>query len=134
MKRSRGAIASVVGMLFILALSLAFTAYFSTIYASYSEYNRAVNAADQIILQRNQEKLEASLSSNGKITLSSYWGGSSLIVYAVNTNNGNVYSSCAGLPLGVPGGGQVTIDLGDCGGVGNSLLIITSLGNSFIVT
>ena len=135
-RRTRSAIASVVGMLFILALSILLTAYFSAVYSSYSEYNGAVNAADQIILQRNQEKLEANLhTANDKITVSSYWGGSSLIEYVVNVNNGDVYSLCAGLPLGVSAAGQNTINLNSCG-VGNvqSLLVITNLGNSFIVS
>lgn len=134
--RARSAIASVVGMLFILALSILLTAYFSAVYSSYSEYNAAVNAADQIILQRNQEKLEANLqTANDKITVSSYWGGSSLIEYVVSVNNGDVYSLCAGLPLGVPAAGQNTINLNGCGvGNGQSLLIISDLGNSFIVS
>ena len=134
--RRKSAIASVVGMLFILALSILLTAYFSAVYSSYAEYNSAVNEADQIILQRNQEKLEANLqTANDKITVSSYWGGSSLIEYVVNVNNGGVYSSCAGLPLGVPAAGQNTINLNSCGiGNGQSLLIITDLGNSFIVS
>ncbi len=134
--RRRSAIASVVGMLFILALSILLTAYFSAVYSSYSEYNTAVNAADQIILQRNQEKLEANIqTSNDKITVSSYWGGSSLVEYVVNISNGAVYSSCAGLPLGVPAAGQNTINVNSCGvSKGQSLLIITDLGNSFIVT
>ncbi|MGA2876255.1 MAG: hypothetical protein ABSE82_12040 [Nitrososphaerales archaeon] len=132
--KRRRAIASVVGMLFILALSLLLTAYFSAIYSSYSEYNTAVNVADQIILQRNQERLGASLQAS-EVTLSSYWGGSSLIEFVVNTSNGNAYSSCAGLPLGVPPAGQETINLNSCGvGNGQSLLIITDLGNSFVVS
>ncbi|MDG6907043.1 MAG: hypothetical protein JRN20_14820 [Nitrososphaerota archaeon] len=134
-KGRKTAIASVVGMLFILTLSILLTAYFSAIYSSYSEYNSAVNAADQIILQRNQERLQASMQANEKIGVSSYWGGSSLIDYVVNVNNGQVYSSCASLPLGVPAAGQTTINLNGCGvGNGQSLLIITSLGNSFIVS
>jgi hypothetical protein len=134
--RARSAIASVVGMLFILALSILLTSYFSAVYSSYSEYNAAVNAADQIILQRNQEKLEANLqTANDKITVSSYWGGSSLIEYVVNLNNADVYSSCASLPAGVPAAGQNAINLKSCGvGNGQSLLIITDLGNSFIVS
>ena len=135
MKRRNTAIASVVGMLFILALSILLTAYFSEIYASYSEYNSAVNAADQIILQRNQERLDASMQANEKVVVSSYWGGSSLISYLVDLNNGYVYSSCAGLPLGIPSAGDTTINLNGCGVAnGHSFLIITSLGNSFIVS
>ena len=122
-------------MLFILALSILLTAYFSAIYSSYSEYNAAVNAADQLILQRNQEKLQASMQANEKMSVSSYWGGSSLISYIVNLSNGHVYSSCASLPTGVPSAGQINISLNGCGmGNGQSLLIITSLGNSFIVS
>lgn len=135
MKGRKRAIASVVGMLFILALSILLTAYFAAIYSSYSEYNAAVNEADQIILQRNQERLQVSMQANEKIMVSSYWGGSSLIDYVVNLNNGNVYSSCANLPLGVPSAGQTSINLNGCGlGNGQSLLVVSSLGNSFVVS
>ena len=135
MRRRKAAIASVVGMLFILALSILLTAYFSEIYSSYSEYNAAVNAADQIILQRNQERLQASMQANEKISVSSYWGGSSLVSYIVNLSNGRVYSSCASLPMGVPSAGQISVNLNQCGvGNGQSLLIITSLGISFVVS